>query len=366
MWFGRRWVILILAAILIAGVFFVYERGKNPTYEKYTDSFMDTFDTVTIIVGYTSNEKQFKEYFNYAHKRFQELHRYYDIYQSYSGVNNVKTINENAGIRPVEVAEEIVDMILFSKKWYALTEGKTNIALGPVLGIWHDYRDVGRIDPAQAKLPPVHELQAAAEYSSIDDIIVDEQKGTVFLPDGRMRLDVGAVAKGYATELVALELEEMGFDSCLISAGGNIRGIGKPLDDLRERWGVGIQDPRASVVADDGLLDVVFINNASVVTSGDYQRYYVVDGRLLHHIIDPETLMPGDYYQAVSVVAEDSGVADFLSTELFLLPLEKSKKLVESLPGVEALWVLQDGTVEVTEGMAQIMRSRGASGAEPH
>jgi thiamine biosynthesis lipoprotein len=155
-----------------------------------------------------------------------------------------------------------------------------------------------------------------------------------------------------------------GFKSGIISAGGNVRALGKPLDGTRERWGIGIQDPNKEILSDgDTLLDTIFLNNASVVSSGDYQRFYTVNGKNYHHIIDPVTLMPGDYYRAITIVTENSGLADFLSTTAFLYPYEESRKLIESMKGVEALWVMKDGKMEATEGMKKIMKSNGASGA---
>lgn len=358
-----RLLTVVLLVVLLAGALAIYQ-ATSWKYEKYSDSFLDAFDTVTVLVAYTRNEEEFDSYFTRIHQRFQELHHLYDIYREYPGINNIKTINDNAGIKPVKVDDEIIDLILFAKEWYHQTHGKTNIAMGAVLSIWHKYREAGRNDPELAELPPMEELKAALQHTDIDKVIVDKENGTVYLTDSKMRLDVGAVAKGYATELVAKEMATQGLKSAMISAGGNIRAIGKPLDGIRERWGVGIQDPSASIFSEDGLLDVVFINNASVVSSGDYQRYYMVDGRPFHHLIDPVTLMPADYYRTVSVVAADSGVADFLSTELFLLPFAESKALAESLDGVNALWVMPDGKVEATPGMRRIMRSQGASGAD--
>jgi thiamine biosynthesis lipoprotein len=177
-------------------------------------------------------------------------------------------------------------------------------------------------------------------------------------------LDVGAVAKGYATELVAKELEAAGLKSFIINAGGNVRVVGKPLDGIRERWGIVIQDPDKSITTDEDNFDTIFVRNNSVVSSGDYQRYYIVDGKIMHHLIDPKTLMPGNYFKAVTIVTEDSEVADFLSTTTFLLPSEQSRALVESLQGVEALWILKDGKIEATKGMERIMKSRGATGAK--
>ena len=216
-----------------------------------------------------------------------------------------------------------------------------------------------------AERPRFEILTGASTHPDINKVIVDEANSTVYLADKEMRLDVGAIAKGFATELVAEKIMSEGFASGIISPGGNIRVIGKPLDGVREYWGIGIQDPdKMFIAAEENLLDTIFVNNASVVSSGDYQRYYVVEGKIYHHLIDPDTLMPGEYYRAVTIVTEDAGLADFLSTTAFLLPFDKSRKLVESLDNVEALWVMPDGKVEATDGMKKIMKSHGATGSK--
>ena len=288
--------------------------GSSTGYKNYSDSFFDTFNTLVQFSAFTRSEDEFRYYFEYVESRMQELHRLYDIYNSYEGINNVKTINDQAGLAPVEVEQEIIDLILFAKKWSEKTSGSTNIALGPVLKIWHRYRDDGLFDPESAKLPPMDELLEAAQYTDLNQVIVDPLLNTVYLPDRRMSLDVGAVAKGFAVELVIREIKSLGVESAIISAGGNVSLIGKPLDGERDLWGVGIQNPDASIVgsSNDNLLDALYLVDAAIVSSGDYQRYYVVEGKVIHHIIDPATLMPADYYRAVTVVAEDSGVADFL------------------------------------------------------
>jgi thiamine biosynthesis lipoprotein len=236
--------------------------------------------------------------------------------------------------------------------------------MGSVLKIWHDYREAGMADPQSARIPPMEDLREAAKHVDIGKVVVDAQKSTVYLEDKYMSLDLGAVAKGYATEVVAKEMIAGGLKSAVISSGGNVRTIGKPLDGVRERWGIGIQDPAKSILTEEeNLLDVVFINDASVVSSGDYQRYYVVNNQVMHHLIDPKTLMPGNYYHAVTVVTPDSGVADFMSTTLFLMPLEESMDLAKNL-GVDAVWVMPDGKIEMTEGFRAIAKSNGATGAK--
>ena len=362
----RKIISVSIIVILVISVLGGCKTSKEKVYNKYSDSFFDTFDTIVQVVGYTETEEEFNSYVKKIESRFGHLHKLYDIYNNYEGINNVKTINDNAGVKPVVVEKEIIDLIVFAKDWYERTDGQTNIAMGSVLRIWHDYRQEGEYDPANAEIPPMDKLLDAAKYTDIDKVIVDTKKNTVYLADERMRLDVGAIAKGYATEIVAKEIMEEGFTSGIISAGGNVRVLNKPLDDVREKWGIGIQNPEQSIVSNENnILETIFINNASVVTSGDYQRYYIVDGKPIHHLIDPKTLMPGEYYRAVTVVTEDSGVADFLSTSVFLMPYEESRKLVNSIDGVEALWVMHDGTVEATDGMKEIMKSYGATGAKP-
>lgn len=365
----KRRVPLLLIGILVLSILTSCQQTEDPNseqvYEKYSSSFMDSFDTVTQVVGYTKTEEEFNMYSEKIHDRFLELHKLYDKYNDYDGINNIKTINDNAGVKPVKVSKDIIDLILFSKQLYEEVVPQTNIAMGSVLEIWHDYRDEAESEPANAKIPPMEDLIKANEHTNLDKVIVDVDNSTVYLDDPLMSLDVGAVAKGYATEVVVREIVEEGFSSGIISAGGNVRAFGKPLDGIRDKWGVGIQNPDSFIGnTEESVLETVFLNNASVVTSGDYQRYYYVGDKLVHHLIDPTTLMPGEYFRAVSVVTEHSGKADFLSTSIFLMPYEEGKALIESVGDAEALWIFKDGTIEVTDGMKEIMKSHGATAAK--
>jgi thiamine biosynthesis lipoprotein len=137
----------------------------------------------------------------------------------------------------VEVDQTIIDLILFGKEMYTLTDGAVNIAMGSVLSIWHDYREEG------TEVPALTLLQNAAQHTDINDVIVDEDASTVLSFRSGMSLDVGAVAKGYAAELVKNEVEEKGFSSGLISVGGNICVIGEPASSEKNVWNIGIQDP---------------------------------------------------------------------------------------------------------------------------
>ncbi len=312
---------------------------------RYEAEFLQLFDTVTKIVGYAGSKAEFTGYAQMIHDNLKRYHELYDIYNSYEGINNIKTINDNAGIAPVKVEPEIIDLLRFAKGWYAKTDGKKNVALGAVLRIWHDYREAGIADPEKAELPPMDQLKAAAKHVDIDKVIINEAESTVYLEDPEMSLDVGAFAKGYAVERVSRLAEKNGFHSGLISVGGNIRAIGVKADS-GQPWNVGIQNPFGDEKTIE--LPVLSLTDYSLVTSGIYQRYYTVNGKQYHHIIDPDTLFPTEYFAAVTIVCRDSGMADALSAALFNMPFEKGLAYIESLPDTDALWVFRDGTVRTS------------------
>ncbi|MGI5998761.1 MAG: FAD:protein FMN transferase [Lutispora sp.] len=334
----------------------------NIKYNKYSYEFLGVFDTVIQFIGYAENEQEFETMVKAGQERFEQLHKLFDIYNDYEGINNIKTINDNAGISPVKVSLEVINLIEFSKEWYYKTGGVVNIALGPVLSIWHEYREEGLSDPNKARIPDMELLNQAKLKTDIEKVKINKEENTVFLEEQGMKLDVGAVAKGFATEIVANELEEQGYTSFVISGGGNIKIVGKPLGGNRSKWAIGIQDPdKNPLIPNSETVDTVYVNDTSIVSSGDYQRFYVVNGKRVHHIIDPETLLPIDHYRAVTVMTSDSGLADLLSTAIFVLPYEQSRKLVESLENVEALWIFHDGTITATDNMKNTLKNLGGA-----
>lgn len=312
---------------------------------------MDYFDTVTTIVGYENSQEEFDAVAGEILTQLGEYHRLYSIYNRFEGLENLCTINETVdGVhRTVKVDERIIDMLLYAKEMYTVTDGVVNIAMGSVLSLWHSYRTIGMDDPAVASLPPMDRLIAASEHTDISKMVIDQENCTVTLSDPKMTLDVGAVAKGYATERVAQYLEERGISGYVLNVGGNIRTVGGKSEG--EPWTVGIENP------DGGeYLAYLQVVGKSVVTSGSYQRYYYVDGKPYHHIIHPDTLMPAEGFVSVSVVCKDSGMGDALSTALFCLTLEEGLALVESIPDAEAMWVADDGTKSVSSGWNEYVK----------
>ena len=320
---------------------------KEPELNRYTATFLDLFDTVTTIVGHAETEEEFETQARQIHDDLQYYHQLFDIYNDYPGVTNLKVINDQAGIAPVKVDDTIIQLLKDCISYYALTDGRVNVAMGSVLQLWHAARNAGLNDPASAYLPDANALAQAAEHMSPEAIVIDETASTVFISDPLVQLDVGAVAKGWATQRAAENAPE----GMLISVGGNVCATGEKKTD-GSPWVIGIQDPDNA----DGNLHTVYVSGGSVVTSGDYQRCYWVDGEAYHHIIDPDTQMPGRYWRCVSIVCEDSALADALSTALFLLPLEAGIALVESC-GADAFWVSLTGEEYMTSGFENIMRT---------
>lgn len=341
--------IIILLLSVMNG--FIKNSAKSSSLIRYDDQFLDLFDTVTSIVGYSKDKESFTGYVKMFHDELEQYHQLYDIYNDYEGISNIKTINDNAGMKPVQVDRRIIDMLLVAKEMDRKTGDKMNVAMGSVLSIWHDYRTAGIDDPEHAKLPSIEELRQAAGHTVIDKLIINEEESTVYLEDEKMRLDVGAIAKGYATERVCEKLEAAGFTNALISVGGNVRAIGAKEDG--SPWKVGIQNP--DMAGSEKYIHSVNLVDKSLVTSGSYQRYYTVDGKIYHHIIDPDTLFPSDRYLSVTVLCKDSGMADAMSTALFNMDLEQGKKLAESMNGMEAMWILADGTEEYSSGFKSNM-----------
>lgn len=321
--------------------------GTQPETKQYTATFLELFDTVTTIVGRAESQQEFEQISQSVYDDLEYYHRLFDIYHEYEGINNLKTVNDNAGVAPVTVDMAIIELLEDCKEYYDLTDGKVNVAMGSVLELWHEARENAINDPTNAQLPNEEVLQDAAAHTSLNAVLIDEENATVFITDGFVQLDVGAVAKGWATEKVARNAPS----GLLISVGGNVCATG-PKAEPDTPWVVGVQDPDGG----ENYLHTLNIVNGCVVTSGDYQRYFVVDGEIYHHIIDPQTLMPSTYWRSVTVVCADSGLADALSTALFLMPLEEGKELLKKADA-EAMWVDGEGRKYYSENFQTLIRT---------
>ena len=346
----RLLAVLLFLCLALAGC-----GDSQPQLHKYSGTVYGAFDTVTQLTGYAPDEESFNRVMAEMERMLLHYHRIFDGYHAYEGVHNLYEVNLHAGEGPVQAEKELIDLLLWAKDVQPGLHDRVNIALGAVLSIWHEYREAG------TAVPPEELLRDAALHTALSDVLIDAEKGTVQYLDPRLTLDLGAVAKGYTVEIIASRLLTSALPSYIMNAGGNVK-CGESPRDGRLHWGIAVQDPGdGKTAAPSGQADILYLEDTSIVTSGDYQRFYTVDGVSYHHLIDPDTLFPGRHMRSVTVVTKDSAFADALSTALFLMPYAEGRAFVDALEGAEAFWVLNDRTIAYTDGLKDHLGSNGAN-----
>lgn len=253
---------------------------------------------------------------------------------------NLMDINAGAGIAPVKAAPETIailsETLIFSEK----TAGLLDPTIGPLVKAWNIGTDYAAVPPSEKRLAAM----ALVDYRKVT---VDKSVGTVFLQTKGMKLDLGAVAKGYAADEVVKIIAKHGINRAIVDLGGNIYAYGEKKSG--SPWIVGIRDPETERGA--SILSLS-ISNESVVTSGIYERYFEADGKKYHHILNPFTGFPEDNeLMSVSIVATNSMLADALSTSTFLLGTEKGLKLIEQTDGTEAIFINKNHEIRTSKGL---------------
>lgn len=296
------------------------------------------FDTVTQLVIYTRRESDAEAFFSAFETELAEWDRLADIYYEYADMNNLRTLNLAAGERPVALDSRLLDLLEYGLAAKETTGGRVNLLLGSVLSLWHECRTAGLADPGNARIPTDGELSAAAGIAARATLEIDREAGTAYLPVAGSSVDVGAFAKGYAVEQICSELESLGYTDFAANAGGNLRTSGSAAGNP---WVLSVRDP----VNGGTVGETEGSGTVSLATSGSYQRYYTVDGVRYHHIVDPDTNVPAAFgWTSVSVLSDDAGVADVLSTALFCLDYQAGVFLISSLSSpVSALWISESG-----------------------
>lgn len=323
--------ILIPVLIIVIGIFYFFQKNEMKVFE-HNLFYMDTYIYVQL---YEKDAKQAKKVLEQIETIYQDYHKLADRYQAYDGITNIYTIHNNQEESEVLTLDQrLYDMITYGKEWYQKSNGKVDISMGNVLDIWKNYRS------NQNGVPTLEELQAS-DTASIEDIVLLENNQ---IKNNHVNIDLGAIAKGYATEMVGKYLESIGITHYLINAGGNVK-VGIPYN--KEKFSIGIEDPNSTT---GEVFKVVYGKNMSVVTSGGYERYYEYEGKKYHHIIDPDTLMPSNHIKSVTVITEDSRLGDILSTTLFLLPIDKGQELINTVDA-EAIWYTKDNLIVTSKGI---------------
>ena len=317
-------IVLLTVLLLLAGC------QTQPKPLQRTDYLLDTVVTLTL---YDATEADLDA-------ALKEIRRLSDLLDAYSPFSDLGWLQAAAGLKPVTVAPETMELLVFAQDMYARTGGYLDVTVGTLIDLW-DIRNGGHY-------PTAKELAAARGLLGMADLILDEANGTAYLVRPGMRVDLGALAKGYIADKVKALLLDRGVKSGVIDLGRNILLSGEKPGGAA--FSIGVQSPMNS----GDLLRVLALKDKSLVTSGTYERFFEHDGRRYHHVLDPFTGFPADQdLLAVTVLSGSSLWGDALSTACLLLGVEQGMALVDSIPDAEALFVRTDGTVITTAGFPQ-------------
>lgn len=331
---------------IFAAILFAYLISPNQRYQRYTASFWGAFDTMFTITADAVSKQQFDNAINAAASSFAELSVYYDRFSLDENTANFAYINENASKKAVMVDEPIIDLLEYGINGHHRTDGLVDPVFGTVTELWRK-----RIVSPTLKAPPSEsELRAAGRHCGTEQLVLRDN--SVELVSQRAMIDVGAFAKGYATEIVGRKLVGMGLSRVAISSGGNIRAF-YPISG-KSGWKISVQDPDAAILGDSEPIAVIKGANIAVATSGDYQRYFFYQGKRYHHLIDPKTLYPAEYHRSVTVACDNAADADLFSTALFVTDLDSGMELAER-EGIAALWIEKNGEVICNSLMEKLL-----------
>lgn len=301
---SRRLVLVMsLAVIGLILVSAVVLRGWILRTARFSGSEF-TMDTLVTVTVYGPGAAE------HAKAALAEFQRVDKLLSAYRAESDIGRINAAAGREPVRVSRETTGLVALSLKFAALSGGKFDPSVGPLVRLWGIGQ--GRTAP-----PTPDEVEAARGLVDYRRVMVDQVEHRVYLPQAGMALDLGGVAKGYAAERAGALLRRRGVRFALIDAGGNIVALGTRPDG--RPWRIGLRHPRKS----GEVLGVLSVVDRAVVTSGDYERYFEYQGRRYHHLLDPATGYPAGGAQSVTVVARSSTLADLLSTAAFVLGPEQ-------------------------------------------
>ncbi len=262
---------------------------------------------------------------------FAEMERIENLMSRRIPTSDVSRINGWTGVKPVKVSREVLKVIGKAKEISRASGGYFDISIGVLLDLW-GFEDSGSRVPAKA------EVEKSLRSVGYGAVVVDEQATTVQFESKGMRIDLGGIAKGYAVDRAYEVLRARGYGNMIINAGGDMRVGGRKPNGP---WIIGIQDPRDR----SRILATFEASEISIATSGDYERYFEVDGIRYHHLLNPFTGFPARQCRSVTILAKDALSADALATAVFVMGPEKGLHLIEAMDGVEALVVTPDGEI---------------------
>jgi len=290
--------------------------------EFYNSGYQETMGTFVQITVAAQGQRQAQRFFAAA---FAEIDKVNRTMNDWDPNSEISQLTQTAHLSPVTVSPELFEIIAASVEYSKLSDGAFDITVGPETQLWRQMQQTH-----QQPSPEV--LMAARAKVGYEKLTLDPEKRTVRFAVEGMKLDVGAIAKGYAVDRATEALKQQGAVSGMVDLSGNVRCFGKGITP-NGLWLIGLQNPRKT----DTVLLKLHLNDMSVATSGDYERYVEVDGKKHSHILNPKTSESVGELPSVTIIAPTAMQADALSTTVSVLGKEKGLALIESIPCAAAI-----------------------------
>lgn len=288
---------------------------------------------------------------------FAELNRQlrllHDCINAYAPDSELSALNRNAAIAPVTCSPMLWDVLMSAREAWQVSDGAFDVTIGPLMQLWGFHEK-------QQAAPSQNEIQATCQKVGLDKVHFDEQQRSVFFSVPGMRIDFGGIAKGYALDLATKILAQHDANIFLLDLGGNIACSATPPPG-RDAFTIGIRNP----LAENALLGTMPLRGRFVATSGNYERYRVIDGKRVGHIMDPRSGQPSTFIDGISVVTTSGLLSDVFSTAAFIGNQVLAKALCERFPGTGFIFVTQDSQdqplVEYIGDLPPLKRQNGPS-----
>ena len=329
----KKRILILFITILSISLFLNGCVGKNTNEPlSRTEYLMDTVITIKIY------DKKDEKILDLVFDRLNEIENRMSNTISDS---DISIVNQNAGIKPVAVHDDVYYVLGKAKYFAEISNGAYDPTIGPLVDLWDISRkskEGGNEIPSDSE---IEKNKEKVDYKKLDLL----EGNQVFLKEKDMKLDLGGIAKGFAADEVKKIMIDNGVNSAILDLGGNVYAVGEKNEG--EYWNIGVQNPFSTQGDNIGILKV---KDSSIVTSGDYERYFEVNGKRYHHIIDSKTGYPSENeLTGVSIISKKSIDGDALSTTLFVLGIKDGTKLLKQLKDVDAIFITKNGEVYISK-----------------
>jgi len=319
---------LLFTVYCLLSTVYACKPRKEKVYRK-SKILMDTLVTVT---GVSNSKENAEKAIDAALAEIEKLDRLLNFFSPESEVSH---INKSAGISVIKVSPDMLDVLDMSLMVSKNTEGAFDVTIGPVITLYDFYK---KIKPEESL------IKKNLSFVNYKDLIIDRNESTAFLKKRGMLIDLGGISKGYAADKAVEVLKRKGIHAGLVSVAGDIKAFGLKPDG--RPWKIGIRNPRAKGQEDD-IMATIELRDMAISTSGDYERFFILDGRRYHHLLNPKTGCPAEESQSVSIITNRAVFTDAFATGIFILGPEKGMRVLEKM-GFDGVIVDSQGKVHIT------------------